>query len=78
MISRAGEQNCSPLTFGGFDFQTGCRIPPLLALGRDRLQLRWRFWGFDAMNYRAASRAVSEITTPKNYAASPAFYFCFR
>jgi hypothetical protein len=28
------------------------------------------------MNYRAASRAVSGIATPKNYAASPAFYIC--
>jgi hypothetical protein len=30
------------------------------------------------MNCRAPSRALSGITTPKNYAASPAFYFCFR
>jgi hypothetical protein len=30
------------------------------------------------MNYRAASRAVSRIATPKNYAASPAFYICYK
>jgi hypothetical protein len=30
------------------------------------------------MNYRVASRAVSEIASPKNYSASPAFYFCIR
>jgi hypothetical protein len=28
----------------------------------------------EEMNNRAASRAVSRIATPKNYAASPAFY----
>jgi hypothetical protein len=26
------------------------------------------------INYRAANRAVSGISTPKNYAASPAFF----
>jgi hypothetical protein len=30
------------------------------------------------MNYRAASRAVSRIATPKNYAASPTFYICYK
>jgi hypothetical protein len=30
------------------------------------------------MDYRAASRAVSGITTPKNYAACPAFYICYK
>jgi hypothetical protein len=32
----------------------------------------------EIMNYRAASRAVSGIATPKNYAASPAFYICYK
>jgi hypothetical protein len=30
------------------------------------------------MNYRAASRAVARIATPKNYAACPAFYVCYQ
>jgi hypothetical protein len=30
------------------------------------------------MNYRAASRAVSRIATPKSYEASPAFYICYQ
>jgi hypothetical protein len=30
------------------------------------------------MNYRAANRAVSRIATPKNCAASPAFYICYQ
>jgi hypothetical protein len=30
------------------------------------------------MNYRAACRAVSGIATPKNCAACPAFYICYK
>jgi hypothetical protein len=34
----------------------------------------WQIILLQEMNYRAASRAVSRIATPKNYAACPIFY----